>query len=102
GRHHRRRKQLLASTGFAATIGLVALGFTSVYREGFEVVLFLQNLELKAGSSTVLEGVALGLAGTAVVGVLTFWLHHKLPYRKMLVLSGVLVGVVLVVMTGGT
>src|SRR3954463_8404954 len=102
GRHHRRRKQLLASTGLAATIGLVALGFTSVYREGFEVVLFLQNLELKAGSATVLEGVALGLAGTAVVGVLTFWLHHKLPYRKMLVLTGVLVGVVMMVMIGGT
>ncbi|HEY7076000.1 MAG TPA: FTR1 family protein [Solirubrobacteraceae bacterium] len=102
GRHHRRRRKLLASTGAAATIGLVALGFTSVYREGFEVVLFLQSLELKAGSATVLEGVALGLAGTAVVGVLTFWLHHKLPYKRMLVLTGVLIGVVLVVMTGGT
>src|SRR5205085_11344721 len=102
GRHHRQRRKLLAQTGMSATLGLVLLGFTSVYREGFEVVLFLQNLELKAGSSTVLEGVAIGLAGTAVVGVITFWLHHKLPYRKMLVLSGVLVGVVLVVMTGGT
>jgi high-affinity iron transporter len=102
GRHHRRRRQLLASTGTAATLGLVALGFTSVYREGFEVVLFLQSLELKAGSATVLEGVALGLAGTATVGVLTFWLHHKLPYKRMLVLTGVLIGVVLVVMTGGT
>ena len=50
----------------------------------------------------MLEGVAIGLAGTAVVGVLTFWLHHKLPYRRMLVLTGVLVGVVLVVMIGGT
>jgi high-affinity iron transporter len=102
GRHHRQRRKLLARTGFAATLGLVALGFTSVYREGFEVVLFLQNLELQAGSATVLEGVAIGLAGTAVVGVLTFWLHHKLPYKKMLVLTGVLVGVVLVVMIGGT
>jgi high-affinity iron transporter len=102
GRHHRQRRKLLARSGFAATIGLVALGFTSVYREGFEVVLFLQNLELQAGSATVLEGVAIGLAGTAVVGVLTFWLHHKLPYKKMLVLTGVLVGVVLVVMIGGT
>jgi high-affinity iron transporter len=46
--------------------------------------------------------VAIGLAGTAVVGVLTFWLHHKLPYKKMLVLTGVLLAVVLVVMTGGT
>jgi high-affinity iron transporter len=102
GRHHRQRRKLLARSGAAATLGLVALGFTSVYREGFEVVLFLQNLELQNGSATVLEGVALGLAGTAVVGVLTFWLHHKLPYKKMLVLTGVLVGVVLVVMIGGT
>lgn len=102
GRHHRQRRRLLARTGFAATAGLVLLGFTSVYREGFEVVLFLQNLKLAAGSSTVLEGVALGLAGTGVVGVLTFWLHHKLPYKRMLVLTGVLVGVVLCVMIGGT
>src|SRR3954462_9710259 len=102
GRHHRQRSRLLARTGIAATAGLVALGFTSVYREGFEVVLFLQNLELKAGSGTVLEGVALGLAGTAAVGVAVFWLHHRLPYRRMLVLTGVLVGVVLVVMIGGT
>src|SRR4051812_16509272 len=102
GRHHRQRRKLLARTGLAATVGLIALGFTSVYREGFEVVLFLQSLELQAGSGTVLEGVAIGLAGTAVVGVLTFWLHQKLPYKKMLVLTGVLVGVVLVVMIGGT
>jgi high-affinity iron transporter len=102
GRHHRRRRKLLAQTGLAATLGLVALGFTSVYREGFEVVLFLQNLELQAGSGTVLEGVAIGLAGTAVVGLLTFWLHRRLPYKRMLVLTGVLVGFVLVVMIGGT
>jgi high-affinity iron transporter len=102
GRHHRRRRVLLARAGMGATVGLVALGFTSVYREGFEVVLFLQSLELRAGSTVVLEGVLLGLAGTAVVGVLTFWLHRKLPYRRMLVLTGVLIGVVLVVMTGGT
>src|SRR5947207_3839484 len=102
GRHHRRRRRLLASTGIGATFGLVALGFTSVYREGFEVVLFLQALKVKDGSATVLEGVALGLLGTAIVGVITFWLHHKLPYRRMLVLTGMLIGVVLVVMTGGT
>jgi len=102
GRHHRRRRQLLASTGIGATIGLMALGFTSVYREGFEVVLFLQALKVKDGSATVLEGVALGLIATAIVGTITFWLHHKLPYKRMLVLTGVLIGVVLVVMTGGT
>src|SRR5690349_13087632 len=102
GRHHRRRRTLLARAGLGATVGLVALGFTSVYREGFEVVLFLQNLQLQDGTGTVLEGVGIGLAATAVVGALTFWLHAKLPYRRMLILTGVLVGVVLVVMIGGT
>src|SRR3954468_8034050 len=102
GKHHRQRRRLLARTGIGATFGLVLLGFTSVYREGFETVLFLQSLELKAGSATVLEGVALGLLATAVVGVITFWLHHKLPYKRMLVLTGVMVGAVLVVMIGGT
>jgi len=102
GRHHRQRRKLLAKTGAAATLGLVALGFTSVFREGVEVVLFLQTLQLQSGTSTVLEGVAIGLAATALVGVAVFHLHRRLPYRRMLVLTGVLVGVVLVVMIGGT
>src|SRR5256885_4032589 len=79
GRHHRRRRVLLARSGAAATVGLVALGFTSVYREGFEVVLFLQSLQLKDGSATVLEGVALGLAGTAGRRGSTPSLLHRLP-----------------------
>jgi len=102
GRHHRRRQKLLTQTGLAALVGLVALGFTTVYREGFEVVLFLQNLQLQNGTGTVLEGVAIGFACTAVVGVITFWLHHKLPYRRMLILTGAMVAVVLMVMIGGT
>ena len=102
GRHHRQRTKVLAQTGAGATFGLLALGFTSVYREGFEVVLFEQNLKLQQGSSAVLEGVAIGLVLTAIVGVVTFWLHHKLPYRKMLVMTGVLLVLVLAVMIGGT
>jgi high-affinity iron transporter len=103
GRHNAQRKRVLAG-GFVGgqVLGLVALGFTSVYREGFEVVLFLQNLQLQAGTGTVLEGVAIGLAGTAAVGLVTFFLQQKLPYKKMLVVTGVMLGVVLVVMTGGS
>jgi high-affinity iron transporter len=96
--HNRKRRTLIA--GGNATLGLAILGFTSVYREGFEVVLFLQNLRLKAGSETVLEGVALGLAFTAAVGVVTFVLQHRLPYKRMLVATGVLLGFVLLVMVG--
>ncbi|HXD57836.1 MAG TPA: FTR1 family protein [Thermoleophilaceae bacterium] len=98
--HHKRRRTLLAATGGGVTAGLILLGFTAVYREGFEVVLFLQSLRLKYGAATVLEGVSIGLAFTAIVGVLTFLAHHKLPYKKMLVLTGATIGFVLVVMVG--
>ena len=80
--------------------GLVLLGLTSVYREGFEVVLFLQSIRLQVGSDTVLIGAAFGLILTITVGILTFAVHHRLPYRQMLVLTGVLLGGVLIVMVG--
>jgi high-affinity iron transporter len=80
--------------------GLALLGFSCVYREGFEVVLFLQNLRLKYGAGIVARGAALGVALTLAVGVVTFGLARKLPYKRMLVATGVLLGVVLVVMVG--
>lgn len=80
--------------------GFGLLGFTSLYREGFEVVLFLQGYRLKLGNVPVGYGVLFGLALTAIVGVLAFVSHHRLPYRKMLVVTGVMLGVVLVVMVG--
>jgi len=100
--HNRRRRALVggADAGRRALLGLALLGFTAVYREGFEVVLFLQNLRIKAGAGTVLEGVALGLGLTVVVGVLTFVLQQRLPYKRMLVATGVLLGFVLLVMVG--
>lgn len=101
-RHHRKRRELLSDTTRGVTLGLVALGFTSVYREGFETVLFLQNLRVTAGSKVVLEGVTVGLTLTALVGMITFHLQQKLPYKRMLIVTGVLIGIVLVVMVGGT
>ena len=105
-KQHQRRRKLLAGAAAGVisvqTIGLVLLGFTSVYREGFETVLFLQSLQLSAGTWVVLAGVALGLAATFVVGAITFALQHKLPYKKMLIATGVLIGIVLVTMVGQT
>lgn len=83
-------------------IGLVLLGFTSIYREGFETVLFLQALVLDAGVTAVLEGVALGLMGVLVVGIITFALEVRLPYKKLLIVTGIMIGVVLVNMVGTT
>jgi high-affinity iron transporter len=100
--HNKRRRALLGTGGLSALTGLAVLGFTSVYREGFEVVLFLQNLRLQAGSGTVLEGVSIGTGLTALVGIATFAFQRRLPYRRMLVATGVLLGFVLLVMVGET
>jgi high-affinity iron transporter len=105
-RHHRKRRELLSAAGKGAlggqALGFVALGFTTVFREGVEVVLFLQALELQAGTLVVLEGVGIGLAGVAVVGLLTFKLQRRLPYKKMLIVTGMMISLVLVVMVGGS
>lgn len=104
--HTTRKKELLREAAESATSrsrilwGLIVLGFSSFYREGFEVVLFLQSYRLKLGGTPVLYGVLVGSALTAVVAVLTFVANQRLPYRKMLVLTGVLLGVVLLVMVG--
>jgi len=99
---HSRRKQSLLKEASPSRIlwGLALLGFSSLYREGFEVVLFLQSYRLKLGATTVLYGVTLGLALTTIVGLLTFVAHRRLPYRRMLVVTGVMLGLVLRVMVG--
>jgi high-affinity iron transporter len=104
--HTKKQRQLVkhaaepGSSRFKVLSGLALLGFSSFYREGFEVVLFLQNYRLKLGTAPVLRGVLLGLGLTAIVAVLTFIAHRRLPYRKMLILTGVLLGGVLLVMVG--
>ncbi len=103
---HKERKRLLGmgERGWlsAQAIGFIALGFTTVYREGFETVLFLQALELNSGLAVVLEGVALGLVGVFALAFATFVLERKLPYRKMLIVTGVLLTIVLAIMVGKT
>jgi high-affinity iron transporter len=104
--HNRRRKALLANANAVLISqrrlywGFILLGFTSLYREGFEVVLFLQSYNLRLGGGVVLKGALLGLTLSAFVAVLTFVLQQRLPYRKMLITTGVLLGVVLLVMVG--
>ncbi|MGH2615052.1 MAG: FTR1 family protein [Thermomicrobiales bacterium] len=101
-RHHDHRRKLLIGGTVGPALGFVLLGFSSVFREGAETVLFLQALVLDAGTSIVVQGTLLGLAATAVVGALTLVLQAKLPHKKMLVVTGVMIAVVLVTMVGST
>jgi high-affinity iron transporter len=102
--HNKRRRGLLSSDPDTnkrrLLLGLALLGFTSVYRECFEIVIFLQNLRELYGASVVLEGVVIGLMFTAAVGVLTFTLHQRLPYKRLLIITGVMLLFVLVVAVG--
>ena len=104
--HNRRRKALLENARSIEISqrhlwwGLILLGFTSLYREGFEVVLFLQSYNLRLGGGVVLKGALLGIVLSGMVAVLTFVLQRRLPYRKMLITTGILLGMVLLVMVG--
>ena len=104
--HNNRKRELLieAEKGTASEqrlmLGMALLGFTSFYREGVEVVLFLQSYRLKLGGEPVFYGVILGALFTGIVAMLNFLAHRKLPYRKMLVFTGAMLGAVLLVMVG--
>jgi len=86
--HHKRRRSLLGADPETnkrrMLLGLALLGFTSVYREAFEIVIFLQQLREIYGSGVVVEGVVIGGLFTLAAGVLTFALHAKLPYKRLL------------------
>ena len=105
-RFNRRRKAIerFDRVGFLSgqVIGLVLLGLSSVYREGLETVLFLQALQTSAGLGAAALGAGIGLGATLIVGVITFKLQRKLPFKRMLILTGVLIALVLAVMVGTT
>lgn len=96
------QKRRLLGVGIGQSLGLVLLGFTSIYREGFETTLFLQALLLDAGVSVVLGGAVVGLLCVLVIGLGLFQLQAHLPYKRMLIVTGVMIGAVLLMMVGQT
>lgn len=105
--HNRRKRELLddaaspvSTNARRVLLGLGMLGFTSLYREGFEVVLFLQSYRLQLGGRVVLAGVLIGASLAAVVAAITFIARRRLPYKTMLIVTGALLAAVLLVMVG--
>ena len=60
----------------------------------------LRVVNIVRGPGVVLEGVVIGALMTLAGGVLTFGLHAKLPYRKLLIITGVMLLIVLLVSVG--
>jgi high-affinity iron transporter len=83
-------------------LALLGVGFLTVYREGFEMALFLQSLLLEGSKSAVLIGSGVALVFLILIGVLTFRYGVKLPYRKLMVLTGILVVSIMVTFIGST
>ncbi len=84
------------------SLALIGVGFLTIYREGFETVLFLQTFILEGGLKSVLIGLAIGGGIVALLGALIFAVGAKLPYRKLLVVTGLLVVSILMTVTGQT
>jgi len=103
--HNRRKRRLLGEADSSTSarrvlLGLGMLGFTSLYREGFEVVLFLQTYRLQLGGRVVLAGVLIGGSLAAIVAAMTFFARRRLPYKTMLIVTGAMLAAVLLVMVG--
>jgi high-affinity iron transporter len=101
-RNFQKRKWSIAGGTVGQSLAMAMLGFESIYREGFETVLFLQALVLDSSPGLVLQGVVIGMIGVSLVGLILFKIQVTLPYKKMLIVTGVLIVSVLYTMIGNT
>jgi high-affinity iron transporter len=83
------RARVASAMAAGTTIAFVGLGFTAVYREGFETVLFLQALSLFAQGLAlwVVLGVAAGAVALAGVGWAILKLGKQLPLKPLLMVG---------------
>jgi high-affinity iron transporter len=62
-------------------VGIFTLAFTSVFREGVEIILLLSSISLSSKPEEVMTGFALGLLSGLFVGVSFFTASFRLPVR---------------------
>jgi high-affinity iron transporter len=83
-------------------LALIGVGFLTVYREGFETTLFMQSLLLEGSVWPVVVGLVAAVVFVGGIGLLIFKFGAKLPFRKLLVVTGVLVVSIMVTFLGST
>lgn len=81
------RARTASAVAAGGALAFAGLGFTAVYREGFETVLFYQALTLFAQGLVlwVVLGAAAAAAALVAVGYAIFGLGKKLPLKPMLI-----------------
>jgi high-affinity iron transporter len=80
------RARVAAAVSAGSAVAFAGLGFTAVYREGFETVLFYQALSIfaKGLGLYVLLGFLTAVAALAVVAYAVLKLGRRLPVKPML------------------
>lgn len=83
------KAKVWTAVSVGSTSALALVGFTAIYREGFETALFYQAL-LSFGPGLgiwVLAGLGAGLVSLAVVAWLIFKLGRKMPVKQFLAVA---------------
>ena len=87
------KARVWSAVAVGSTASLVLIGFTAVYREGFETALFYQAL-LSFGTGLtgwIALGFGLGVVALAIVSYLIFRLGRRLPMRTFMSVAVILV-----------
>lgn len=94
--------RVFTAVAAGSVLALFGLGFTAVYRQGFESVAFFQALLAysKGLEAYLLAGSILAFLALAVVSVLMFQLGRRIPVAAFLAISIVLVMVISVSFIG--
>jgi len=96
------RSRLWGASARGSVLAVAAVGFTAVFREGFETVLFYQALLFYAQEtvSWVVAGFAAGVAVLAVIGFLLLRVRRRVPVRQVMTAAVAMVMVLSVAFTG--
>jgi high-affinity iron transporter len=80
------RARLWSAVSIGSTFSLIMVGFTAVYREGFETALFYQALwSFGAGLGVwVLAGLFAGLIALTAVALVMFRLGRRVPIKRFM------------------
>jgi high-affinity iron transporter len=80
------RARLWSAVSLGSTFSLIMVGFTAVYREGFETALFYQALwSFGAGlGKWVLAGLFAGLLALTALSLVMFRLGRRVPIRRFM------------------
>lgn len=84
------QKQVNKAVGRGSALALAGLGFTVVYREGLETVLFYQALLFDAGAGWVWLGFGAGLVIVLAVAYAILRLSKRLPLKPFFTITGLL------------